>query len=80
MYHQCIPIPILLLMIKDPGVKIRSAEGTKYKRLSSPPILVTQHLYLPESNFQLKVRQSPVERKSKIFVNIWLKTVEIKAF
>ena len=68
----------MLLMIKDPGVKIRSAEGTNYKPLSSPLILVTQHLHLPESNFHLKVRQSPVERKSKIFVNIWLKTVEIK--
>ena len=68
LYHQCIPIPTLLLTIKDPSVKIRSAEGTKYKPLSSPLILVTQHLHLPESNFHLKVRQSPVERKSKFLL------------
>ena len=80
LYHQYIPIHTLLLMIKDPGVKIRTAEGTKYKPLSSPPILVTQHLHLPESNFHIKVGQSPRERKSQISVNIWIETAETIGF
>ena len=62
------PFPLLLLILKDPSVKIRTAEGTKYKPLSSPPILVTLHLHLPESNFHLEVCQSSVERKSKFLL------------